>query len=126
MTKLVSVIFILVGIINILPAVGMLSSARLEMLYQIKVSNPELEILLRHRAVLFGLVGGLLIYAAISPTTQALAFIAGMISMLSFVLICWRVEHASAALTRIMWIDIFAVVLLSGVIIIKGWKFTQG
>ena len=46
------------GLINLAPAIGVLSAARIERLYGLSVSGqPDLEILLRHRAALFGLLG---------------------------------------------------------------------
>ena len=55
MRYLVSGSLILAGIIHLLPLAGVLGNERLAVLYGIETSDPNLSILLRHRAVLFGL-----------------------------------------------------------------------
>ena len=61
MRYLVSAMLVIVGIIHLLPLSGVLSESRLTVLYGIPFDEPNLEILMRHRAVLFGLAdcGGL-------------------------------------------------------------------
>ena len=60
-------LFLVVGLANLLPLVGVLSTVRLQMLYGVSIEDPNLAILMRHRAVLFGIVGTLLLSAAFSP-----------------------------------------------------------
>jgi hypothetical protein len=55
---------VLVGLMNLLPVSGALSSSRLQGLYGVVLRDANLSILLRHRAVLFGVVGGLLLISA--------------------------------------------------------------
>lgn len=43
-----------VGIINCRPVVGVVSAPRIAKAYGVKVASPEIELLLRHRALLFG------------------------------------------------------------------------
>jgi len=56
MNHLITAMFIIVGIIHVLPVSGVLSSSRLTALYGRSFSDPNLAILMRHRAVLFGLL----------------------------------------------------------------------
>lgn len=109
---LVALIFFIVGMINFVPIVGALSAGYLEQLYQVRIKGPEIELLLRHRAILFGIVGGVLIGAAFFPSIQVLAWIAGIVSMLSFIILFLLVGSNSEALMRILWIDVFAIFLL--------------
>ena len=54
-------IMLLVGLINFAPIIGVLSQEQLEKLYGIPIQGQDMLILMRHRAVLLGLVGGLLV-----------------------------------------------------------------
>ncbi len=89
MRYLVSAMLVIVGIIHLLPLSGVLSESRLTVLYGIPFDEPNLEILMRHRAVLFGLVGALLIAAAFRPALRTVAFIAGLARVISFLYLAW-------------------------------------
>jgi len=52
------------GIINIVPSILAFISSKISNSYGIQVPNPNYELLLRHRAVLLGIIGGVLIYSA--------------------------------------------------------------
>lgn len=106
-------IYVLVGVINVLPIVGVISVARLSSLYGVSVESPDIALLLQHRAVLFGLLGGLLISAAWTPSLRTPAAIAGIISMLSFIVLTVLLDVANLALVRIAWIDVVAVLMLT-------------
>jgi hypothetical protein len=110
--KLVTAIFIIVGLINFLPVVGVLGATRLQELYAIPVTSHDLALLLRHRAVLFGLLGSLLIAAAFRPSLRAPAYIAGFVSMLSFIALAMPLSSAGTAMQKIFWADAVATVLL--------------
>lgn len=56
--------FIISGVIHLLPIAGVLGVKTIEKMYGVPVSDPDLEILLLHRAVLFGLLGTFLIFSA--------------------------------------------------------------
>jgi len=102
---------ILVSIIHLLPLVGVLSIDKLNMLYGLKIDDPNLEILLRHRAVLFGLLGLFLLYAAFKQYLHLIAFIATFVSILSFICLCWLVPSYNEELLRILRVDIVALVI---------------
>ena len=78
---LAAVAWLVVGVIHLLPLVGVLGGERLAQLYGIDASEPNLALLLRHRAVLFGLLG---VAAAFRPALRGLALVAGWISVASF------------------------------------------
>ena len=67
MQKAIAGLLIVVGLIQIAPVTGVLGADRLSELYGLSFDEPNLAILMRHRAVLFGLLGAFLIYAAICP-----------------------------------------------------------
>ena len=103
---------IIAGIINIVPVTGVLSAARLAQAYGVDVSSPDIEILLRHRAVLFGLLGAFIIYSAFKKELQRLAIGAGLISMAAFIGLAVLVGGHGAALQPIIVADGIGIVLL--------------
>ena len=103
---------VVVGIIHLLPLSGVLSSARIAGLYGVDVDDANLVILLRHRAVLFGVLGGFLIYAAFHASLQRLALIAGAVSVGSFLWLASTTGSYNEQLSRVFSVDIAAIVIL--------------
>ena len=91
MRFILPIMLLVVGIIHILPLSGVLSAARLFELYGMTFDDPNLEILMRHRAVLFGLLGIFLICSAFMPSLQLPALIAGFLSVVSFLYLSYSV-----------------------------------
>ena len=120
MERIITAIFVLVGAINLYPVVGVLSAKMLSSLYVIDVQNNDLLILLRHRAILFGLLGGFIIYSAFKPELQWLAIIMGLISMLSFIVIAFLVGDYGAGVRKVIIADVIAT---SGLLIILGLRW---
>lgn len=112
MRHLVSTMLVLVGVIHLLPLPGVLGSERLAALYGLSFTEPNLEILMRHRAVLFGLLGVFLVLAAFRPALQTVAFAAGFVSVLSFLWLAWSVGGYNAQLARVFKADIVALLCL--------------
>jgi hypothetical protein len=67
---------------------------------------------MRHRAVLFGLLGAFLVYAAFRPELQAIALVAGFVSVVSFLAIAWSVGGYNAAIGRVVTADLVALACL--------------
>jgi hypothetical protein len=112
MRYFISATLLVVGVIHLLPAIGMLGAARVSALYGIAVTEPNLELLLRHRAVLFALLGGFLVFAALQPRYQTLAFVAGLLSVLSFLVLAFSIGGINASLSRVVVADALAALLL--------------
>jgi hypothetical protein len=112
MQVLSTVLLVLVGVVNLLPLVGVLSTERLRGLYGIVVDEPNLVILMRHRAVLFGILGALMIASAFDPSLQPVGIAVGLASMLSYVALAYVVGGYNAELRRIIVIDVAASALL--------------
>lgn len=113
MKKTITGLLVIVGIIHLLPVSGVLGPERLSILYGISINETNIEILMRHRAVLFGLLGAFLIYAAFKPALQSLALIAGFISVISFIAIAWSAGDYNDSVRKVVWADIVAIVALT-------------
>lgn len=100
--------------INLAPALGALAPDRMTALYGVDLGDPNLQILMRHRAVLFGIVGGLLVAAAFHPPLRTLGYAVGFASMLSFLLVAWLVGGYSAQIQRVILADVVGIVALAG------------
>ena len=109
MRYLISVSLIITGIIHLLPISGVLGADKLAMLYGTAFDDPNLAILMRHRAVLFGLLGTLFVVAAFKPTFQPLAFVFGFVSVLSFLWLAWSTGNYNIHIDRIVFADLVAL-----------------
>jgi hypothetical protein len=112
MRYLVSAMLVVVGIIHLLPLTGVLSGERLSALYGLPFDEPNLAILMRHRAVLFGMLGGFMVYAAFRTEWQAIAYIMGFLSVMSFLYLAWSVGNYNAQVARVFYADVIALACL--------------
>lgn len=103
---------LIAGVIHLLPVTGALGAGPLASLYGLDFSEPNLAILMRHRAVLFGLLGVFLVVAAFRPAMQLAALLAGLASVVSFLLIAWSTGDYSPAISRIVAADLVALAAL--------------
>lgn len=112
MEKVIAALLVLVGLIHLMPVSGVLGAERLSALYGVSIADPDLTILMRHRAVLFGLLGMFMIYAAFKPALQPLALITGGISVVSFIAIAWSVGGYNEAIRKVVLADVVAIIAL--------------
>jgi ABC-type microcin C transport system permease subunit YejB len=113
MELVLRVALFLTGIVNILPTLGAFVPSKMKDAYGIDMPDANFELLLRHRAVLFGIVGGFMLYSAITKNHLALASIIGLMSMVSFlILYVVSAGHINEALTKVMKIDVMATAVL--------------
>lgn len=116
MRYVVPVTLILVSIIHALPLVGVTGGARLASLYGIADMDASLEILLRHRAALFGLIAAFLAYAAFKPDLHGLALLGATISVVTFLALALTTGGYGPAVATVVKVDVVAAVLLA-----LGW-----
>jgi hypothetical protein len=126
MRALVTVLLLLAAAANLLPVLGALSTARLEALYGVVIQDTNLAILMRHRAVLFGIVGSLLAVAAFHAPVRPLAIPAGLVSMLAFVAIAGSVGDYNPLLRRLVIVDVAASVALVAAAVLDWLVVTGG
>jgi len=116
------ILFWLIAIIHIIPAVSGLSGSRLASLYGIQGDDQTLMTLLQHRAVLFGFVAAACIYAAHNPSARWAVLIGAVISMASFILIAFLRGTTSGALQKIIIVDVigFVFAAIAALLLLKG------
>ena len=102
----------IVSLIHLLPLVGVSGRIALEKAYGIPVNSPDLQLLLQHRAVLFGLLGVACAIAAFNPPWRPAVWCAALISTCSFILLAWLAPTYNAALARVVSFDIVAIAML--------------
>ena len=111
-------LMLVVALIHLLPISGFFGIERLTSLYDVEINGADMEILMRHRAILFGILGGFLAYAAFRPAMQPIAFLAAFISLSSFFYLTVSVTGFSEAIRKIIIADIVASVCLVGAIVL--------
>lgn len=110
--RLVTALLLVAGLIKLYPLVGVISASQLAALYKMPFEHPDLVILMRHRAVLFGLLGALILAAAFRPALRPMAIVAGNISALSFILLALQTGHYSDGIRFVMSADVVVLLCL--------------
>ena len=116
--RIITGLMLVVAVIHLLPISGFFGVEQLASLYEIKITDGNLEILMRHRAILFGILGGFLAYAAFTPAIQPIAFLAAFISVASFFFLSFSVGEFNDAIRKVVIANIVASVSLLGAIVL--------
>jgi len=114
MQKLWTVLVLVAAAINFAPVLGVVSPERMGLFYGVDLEDPNLQILMLHRAILFGIVGGLLFVTAFHLPLRALGYAVGFSSMVSFLLIAWGVGGYNTEIQRVMAVDVVGIAALAG------------
>ena len=109
------------GVINLLPSVLAFFPDKISKSYGIEIPNENYELLLRHRAILFGIIGGLMTYSAVAKKHYESSTLIGLISMISFIVLFFMIgKDINSELKKFMTIDIAGTVILcTGFILLK-------
>lgn len=118
MRFVVPVILVIVAVVHALPLVGVLGADTLARLYGSPVEDASLELLLRHRAVLFGLLAVFTGYAATRPDLHRLALLAGLVSVASFLALAWLPGATATSFTSALSTELAAVVRVDAVALV--------
>lgn len=113
MPKVITLCLIIVGLINFVPVVGVLSAQKLQSAYDVALSSNELIILMRHRALLFGILGGFILFSAFVPSYQSAAMIMAGISMVGFAVLVHSVGGFNTAINKVLIFDYVGIVFLA-------------
>ena len=113
MRHLVTASLVLAGVIHLLPLGGALGAGQLARLYGTRLDDPDLQLLLRHRAVLFGLLGAFMILAVFQGSLRGVALTAAIVSTASFVVLARVIGGHGEAIARVVRIDVVLLVVLA-------------
>ncbi len=111
MQRVVGVVLVIMGVIHLLPVTGVVGMAQLGTLYDVVCEEENLLVLMHHRAMLFGIVGGVMCYAAWRPEVQGVALAVGG-SVTSFLVLAWQSPPIKDALGRVVMVDVAALLML--------------
>ncbi|MCE2692340.1 MAG: phosphopantetheine adenylyltransferase [Rubrivivax sp.] len=124
--KYVSIVALLVaGIIHLLPVPGVMGVSTLARLYGIQVNDPNTAILLQHRALLFGVLGVLMLSAIALPWLRVTALAVALFSAASFIAVAVTVGGYNLAIGRVVVADIVASVLLAAGLVAELWLIAR-
>ena len=112
MNKAIAILIGFAAIINLMPVVGALSAGRVAGLYDVAFDGPDLAILLRHRALLLVIVGGLLAAAVFRADLRGVAILVGLVSAISFIAIALAEGSFNGAIRRVIVADLILIASL--------------
>lgn len=104
-------IFIATGLFTALAGSVAVNPAQATQLYGISLVDPNMELLVRHRAVMLALLGSGLVYAAFSHAIRSAMIIGAIISKGLFLLLL-QLQPVNAAFNNVVIIDGSAIGLL--------------
>jgi len=126
MKKFVTGALLIAGVINLYPIVGVFSVDQLAKLYGVSIENSDLVILMKHRAILFGLLGSFIIYSAFRSSIQTLACVAGLVSMLMFIVLAHGSGEFGEALNKAVVADFVGSAALFAVLAVRASQKAGG
>ena len=110
--KITAALFLIVGVVNLIPMAVFFDIRQTTKLYGVEVTDSTMLVLMRHRAILLGIVGIILIYAAIRPEARWIAFGLAALSKISFIYLWATSSGSSAEIRKVALIDVAAMVVL--------------
>lgn len=113
------------AIIHALPAMGMLGANWLHKLYGIEFTEPNTLLLMQHRALLFGVVALVFLYAIFQPDYRVFALLLGLITTVGFVVLALPFEAHNALIVRVAKIDVVVIMFLVAGLLNELFFFKQ-
>ena len=125
MKRLLTLCLVIVGLINFVPVLGLLSVEKLESAYAVSIAGNDLAILMRHRALLFGILGGYVLFAAFRPAHRVAAMVMAGISMTGFAVLVLQTGGQNDAVTGVLWVDLVGLAVLLCAAVLQ-WRIRMG
>jgi len=97
----------------------MLSAEKIESTYGVSITSSELQILMQHRALLFGLIGSTVWCSLIFTTIQTATLTLAGFSMFGFIVIALVVGDYNSNIQQIVRADVVGLVILASAIVGK-------
>ena len=110
--RFIQAALVLTALTQLPPVIGVLGPDALLKGYGIQVDDPGLLLLLRHRALMFAIVGVPLLIAVFQPAWRVPAISAALFSVVGFVVLATSGDTLSAQLTRVARIDWAVLIVL--------------
>jgi hypothetical protein len=111
--RLVAGVLVVAGVLHLMPGVGVAGGDVLLRLYGVDVGDPSVTLLLRHRALLFGLLGAGFVIAAFRREWRSVALVVALLSTLSFIALALMTPARTPQIDRVVLVDVVLVVLLA-------------
>ncbi len=121
---IVVTVLLALALIHLLPVAGAAGAPALARLYGVRVDDATTVLLLRHRAVLFGLLGAFLGAAAFRPAWQPAAIAAGMVSVGTFLWMARLTGAGTPEVARVVRVDLVALAALMVAAIVR-WQMAR-
>lgn len=113
METIFRIVLFIVGAINLLPSLLAFQPGKFHESYGIDLPSESYELLLRHRAVLLGIIGGIMLYSSLTKKYYPVVFSVGIISMGSYILLYLLIgKGLSPELKKVLIVDIIGLCLL--------------
>lgn len=112
-SRSVAALLLLLALVHALPALAFFDPSTLQALYGTGEIDANVELLLRHRALLFAVVTGTLALGAFRPAYRSLSLAVGWVSVVSFILLAVTANGINPLLHRVAIIDAGLCVLLA-------------
>lgn len=110
--RFVQFTLLVAAVVHLTPVSGLAGSETLQRLYGIVTPDANALLLLRHRALLFGLVAIPLLIAIPQPAWRLPAMTGALLSIASFLLLSALETPSSPELRRVVQIDLVVLVVL--------------